>query len=75
MRDISIEIGCVEDVIANEIRLGLNQKQIAMTYAFAMRSSWPTDWATVNKMIVSRWSYRGLERIKKMAHSGSCFED
>ena len=68
-----MEIACVESVIENEINQGLTQKQIAQTYALGIRSSWPTDWARVNAMIVERWSAAGLERIKKMAWSGSCF--
>jgi len=67
------EIMCVESVIENEIAQGLNQKQIAQTYALALRSSWPTDWGKVNKMIIDRWSFAGLNRIKELAHSGKCF--
>lgn len=67
------ELAAVEMVIENEIKLGLSQKQIAQSYALGLRSSWPTDWARVNKAIVERWSVAGLNRIKKMAHSGSCF--
>lgn len=66
------EIGNVEMVIENEINQGLTQKQIAMTYALAMRSSWPTDWAKVNGLILKKWP-KGLQRIKEMAHSGKCF--
>jgi len=73
MAEYTTEIACVEMVIENEIKQGLTQKQIAQTYAMAIRSSWPTDWAKVNAMIVERWSNAGLERIKKMAWSGSCF--
>lgn len=73
MAEFTTEIACVEQVIENEIKQGLNQKQIAQTYALGLRSSWPTDWAKVNKMIMDRWSAAGLERIKKMAWSGSCF--
>lgn len=64
----------VEMVIENEISKGLNQKQIAQTYALAIRSSWPTDWRRVNQAIIDRWSVKGLERIKKMAWAGSCFD-
>jgi hypothetical protein len=71
--EFTTEIACVEQVIQNEIKQGLNQKQIAQTYALGLRSSWPTDWAKVNKMILDRWSPAGLERIKKMAWSGKCF--
>lgn len=73
MSEWTIEIACVESVIENEIKQGLNQKQIAQTYALALRSPWPTDWAKVNKMIMDRWSFAGLNRIKNLAHSGKCF--
>ncbi len=73
MAGFTAEIACVEMVIENEIKQGCTQKQIAQTYALAIRSSWPTDWAAVNAMIVQRWSVKALERIKKMAWSGSCF--
>jgi hypothetical protein len=73
MSGFSVEIACVEQVIENEIQQGLTQKQIAQTYELGLRSSWPTDWAKVNRMIIERWSRSGLERIKKMAWSGSCF--
>lgn len=73
MTGFTTEIACVELVIENEIKQGCTQKQIAQTYALAIRSSWPTDWAKVNAMIIERWSQKGLNRIKKMAWSGSCF--
>jgi len=59
-------------VIENELAKGCNQTQIAQTYALALRSSYPTDWAKVNRMIIDRWSVSGLQRIKKWAHSGKC---
>ncbi|QDV20666.1 hypothetical protein Pan153_53420 [Gimesia panareensis] len=68
------EICNVESVIENEIKQGLTQKQIAQTYALALRSSYQTDWEKVNKMIVDRWSVSGLTRIKNMAWKGTCFE-
>ena len=43
------------------------QRNIAQTYALALRSSYNTDWATVNKAIIERWSLSGLERIKNWA--------
>ena len=73
MPEYSVEIIAVEMVIENEIRQGLTQRQIAQTYALAIRSSYPTDWAKVNGFILARWP-KGLERIKKMAWSGKCFE-
>ena len=68
-----VEIACVEQTIENEIKQMCTQKIIAQTYALGLKSSWPTDWVKVNKMIIERWSLSGLERIKKMAHSGKCF--
>lgn len=62
----------VEDVIENEIRLGANQRSVAMTYALALQSDWPTDWKRVNAAIIARWP-KGLKRIKEMAWSGKCF--
>lgn len=71
---MQFELADAEGVIENEISNGLSQRQIAQTYALAIRSSYPTDWARVNQMIIERWSAEGLERIKKMAWSGSCFD-
>lgn len=64
----------VEAVVENEIRQGLSQRQVAQTYALAIRSDWPTDWPRVNAAITARWP-KALERIKRMAWSGSCFEN
>lgn len=70
----TIELMACESVIENEIKMGLNQTQIAQSYALALRSSWPTDWKRVNKAIIKRWSFAGLNRIKEMAWSGKCFK-
>jgi hypothetical protein len=70
---VQIDLMAVESVIENEIAQKCNQRQIAQTYALALRSTWPTDWAAVNNMIIARWSKSGLERIKTMAWSGKCF--
>lgn len=67
------EIMAVEQTIANEIKQGLTQRDIAQTYALGLRSSAPTDWAKVNALILARWP-KGLNRIKEMAHSGKCFD-
>lgn len=67
------EISCVESMIENEIRQGCNQRQVAQSYALALRSSWPTDWSKVNAMIQEKWP-KGLKRIKEMAWSGRCFD-
>lgn len=62
---------CCEDVIENEIKRGLKQKDIAQTYAMTMHSEdngRPTDWRRINEAILARWSRRGLDRVKKLAH-------
>lgn len=68
----TMELWFVEDVIENEIKQGLTQRQVAQTYALGLRSSYPTDWKRVNAAILAKWP-KGLERIKKMAWSGKCF--
>lgn len=70
---ITFEIADVEATIEREIAAKCNQRQIAQTYALALRSSWPTDWARVNAAIVAKWP-KGLNRIKEMAWSGKCFD-
>jgi len=69
---ITFEIADVEATIEREIAAKCNQRQVAQTYALALRSSWPTDWARVNAAIVARWP-KGLNRVKEMAWSGKCF--
>jgi len=61
-----MELTAVEQVIETEIANGLTQKQVALTYALGLLSSWPTDWARVNNAILSRWP-KGLNRVKEMA--------
>lgn len=63
---ITIELACVEDTIENEIAQGAKQKDVAMTYAMALVSSWPTDWGRVNRAIAAKWP-KGLNRVKQMA--------
>lgn len=69
---MSINLICCAMVIQNEIAQGFSQKQIALTYAMAMRSEFAgadqPDWSAINTAIVNRWSLSGLERVKKRAH-------
>lgn len=67
------ELADVEGVIEREIAQKATQRQVAQTYALGLRSTWPKDWKRVNAMILARWSPAGLERIKRMAWSGTCF--
>ena len=71
-----IELANCEHTLLKEISdKRFKQRGIAQTYALAMRSSEPVDWPTVNAAIIDRWSVSGLYRIKRMAWSGSCFEE
>lgn len=69
-----LEIMNPEFVIENEIANGANQKEVARTYALALRTMDSVDWKRINKAIVGRWP-KGLERVKNLAWSGKCFED
>ena len=52
----------------------MKRRNVAKTYALALKSSEPTDWSAVNAAIIQRWSRSGLEWIKRMAWSGKAFE-
>jgi hypothetical protein len=68
-----VELACCTRVLLNEIASKeMYQRDVAKTYALALRSSYPTDWAKVNAAIIARWSISGLDRIKNMAWS-ECF--
>jgi len=62
----TMELACCELVIENEINQGATQAEIANTYAMALVSSWPTNWARVNGAIVAKWP-KGLTRVKTWA--------
>lgn len=72
---MTAEITHTELTIKNEIERKCKQRDIAKTYALGLRSTDKIDWYKVNAAIIARWSKSGLERIKKMAWSGSCFEE
>lgn len=45
----------------------MKRKDVALTYALAIRSSVATDWEMVNRAIMARWSRYALEWIKSRA--------
>ncbi len=73
-----IELACCEMVLLNEISLPeMKRKDVAQTYALALRSSEAkedVDWAKVNAAIIKRWSVSALKWIKEQAWSGKCFD-
>jgi len=70
----TLNLMCADMVIEDEIKQGRTQKQIAQTYALALRSQEPQNFRRINQVIIDRWSISGLERIKSMAWSGKCFD-
>ena len=69
-----LELTDCTNVLLDEIAdKKFKQKNIAKTYALSLQSSYPTDYARVNRAIIDRWSVSGLNRIKNMAWSGGCF--
>lgn len=75
MDRVKVEMVCCQEAILEELANNETQREIAKTYWFAIRSSWPTDWKVVNAAIVAKFGSNGLERIKEMAWSGKCFDD
>lgn len=65
-------VDCV-GVILNEIAQGCTQKQVALSYAFAIRTHHAqppvevVEWKTINEALVKRWGEKGRERVKKLA--------
>lgn len=61
---------CCEMVIENEIKQGVARKDVALTYAMAMRSASAgreTDWKKINDAITAKWGVRGLSAVKNRA--------
>lgn len=69
---MSMNLICCSQVLLREIaEKQLKQKDIALTYAMAIKSKHEGaddfDWQPINQAIIARWSMSGLERIKKRA--------
>ena len=61
---MNIELVCCEQVLLQEIgSKHFTRDKVALTYAMAILSSWPTDFEPVNKAIVERWSFSALDYI------------
>ncbi len=70
-------VDCVNTMLREIAMPEMKQRDVAQTYALAMRSdeAGTMDWGAVNRAIIERWSKSGLIRIKTMAHSGKCFDN
>ena len=71
-----IELADCENTLLHEIANGGTRKQVAKTYALALRSSEKDsiNWKKVNRAIIDKWCVNALETIKSWAWSGKCFE-
>ncbi len=67
-----VNLICCTDVIRDELALGFTQKDLAVTYAMAIKSEMQgadkPDWRAINTAILTKWQMSGLERIKKRAY-------
>lgn len=67
-----------ERMLLEEIAAPLvTPKDVCQTYALTLKSSERStvDWAKVNEAIITRWSRAVLDRIKRCAHNGACFDN
>lgn len=69
---ISINLICCTQVLSDlAADKRITQKDIALTYAMAIKSAAEKadapDWGIINGAILARWKMSGLERIKKRA--------
>ena len=63
-----LELTTPTNTLLMEISLPeMKRTDISKTYALALRTSVKTDWSKVNHAIIERWSFSGLEYIKKIA--------
>ena len=70
MRDIHVELADCQNTLLREIHdTKVKRKDVAMTYAMALRSSEAKDmdWERVNVAIMARWSLNALRWIKERA--------
>ncbi len=70
MSVLVVELMDCTRILLEEIKSGAVQRDVAVTYSLALRSSYKTDWARVNLAIIERWSVSGWIRIKEAAWSG-----
>lgn len=72
--ELRMELACCEMVLLTEIAdRTMKRRDVAKTYALALRSSEDVDWERVNRAIIDRWSLGALAWIKQQAWTGKCF--
>ena len=66
-------VNCESHLLREIADRTLYRRDVAQSYRLAMQSSEAVNWERVNKAIIERWSYFGLECIRRQAHTGKCF--
>ena len=72
MDNLKINLVCCTMVLLQDVACRqMRQKDVALTYAMAIKSEAQgadkPDWKTINEAILGRWKMSGLERIKNLA--------
>lgn len=71
---MKVELANCERMLLEEIAdKDMKRRDVAQTYALALKSSEKVDWAKVNAAIVARWSVSALAWIKERAWTGKAF--
>lgn len=71
---LRIELANCERMLLEEIAdKRMKRRDVAQTYALAMKSSETVDWAKVNAAIIARWSKSALLWVKEQAWTGKAF--
>ena len=60
-------VNCEKLLLEEIANPAMKRKDVALTYAMSLRNSQPPNWERVNKAIIARWSFSGLEYIKTQA--------
>ena len=64
---------CTNHLLREIADPAMKRRDVAQSYALAIRSGEVTNWLRVNDAIIARWSLSALVFIKQQAHSGRCF--
>ena len=73
---VHFEIADTTSALLQEINCPVfKRRDVAQTYALALKSPCSTDWEKVNAAIINRWSRAALIWIKQQARSGKCFKE
>ena len=64
---------CTQHLLNEIADPSMRRRDVAQSYALAIRSSEATNWRQVNQAIIARWSLAALTTIKRLAHTGRCF--